>query len=71
MPETRVKRVVTVRALRGQDPGADERDWSTATPEERMNAVWELTKLCMLWNTQGQDAQRLQRSVVRIQRARR
>lgn len=69
MSETKAKRVVSVRAYRGQDPGEEERDWASATPEERMNAVWELTKLCLLWNAQGQDAQRLQRSIVRIQRS--
>jgi hypothetical protein len=69
--EPRAKRVVTVRVVRGKDPGASSDDWSSATPEQRMNAVWELTKLCLLWSSQGADAPRLQRSVVRIQRARR
>ena len=69
--EARPKRIVTARAVRGPDPGASTQDWASATPEERMNAVWELTRLCLLWNAQTPDAPRLQRSVVRIQRARR
>jgi hypothetical protein len=66
--EPREKRVVTVRAIRGRDPGEGREDWASATPEERMAAVWELTRLCLLWNSKGQDAPRLQRSVVRAQR---
>jgi hypothetical protein len=63
------KRVVTVRAVRGKDPGASANDWASATPEQRMSAVWELTRLCLLWNSKVRDAPRLQRSVVRVQRA--
>jgi hypothetical protein len=47
----RSKRVVTVRAIRGADPGAHVDDWAAATPEQRMNAVWELTRLCLLWTS--------------------
>lgn len=66
--EGRAGRVITVRGHRGQDPGEEADEWAGATLEERMNAVWELTKLCLLWNTEDPDAYRLQRSIVHIQR---
>ena len=37
--------------------------------EERMSAVWELTRLCLQWGSTGRDAPRLQRAVVRAQRS--
>jgi hypothetical protein len=68
MTEAPRKRVVTVRAIRGTDPGEAPDEWASATPEERMEAVWDLTRLCMQWGSQGEDAPRLQRSVARVQR---
>ena len=68
MSDQRVERVVTVRAIRGKDPGSAPGEWASATPEARMEAVWELTRLCMLWNAKAEVAPRLQKSVVRIQR---
>lgn len=53
-------------------PGAPELaadDWTDLTAEQRIDAVWTLTKACMAWNSEGDDEPRLQRSVVHIQRA--
>ena len=50
----------------GMEP-TDDRDFGGATPEERIEAVWELTLLCLAWG--GSDNEpRLQRSVSRVQR---
>jgi hypothetical protein len=40
------------------------------TPEERIDAVWTLTKACMGWNSEGADEHRLRKEVVRITRRR-
>ena len=42
-----------------------------STPESRMEAVWDLTLMCLAWRRGPVSELRLQRSVVRIQRARR
>jgi len=39
------------------------------TPEERINAVWELTLLCLAWQGDQTVEPRLQRSVSRVQRS--
>ena len=59
---------VTSRVIRpGQSPPPDD-GWQRASVEERIAAVWELTKLCWAWRDESGDEHRLQRSVVRIQR---
>jgi hypothetical protein len=60
---------VTVRVIRPGDLPSKERDWETTTPEERINAVWELTLLCLAWQGEQADEPRLQRSVSRVQRS--
>ena len=49
----------------------DERSWQESTMEELINAVWELTRLCLLWQAQGIDEPGLQRSISRVQRPQR
>lgn len=49
---------------------ADE-TWRTMTIEERIAAVREVTLRCAMWSTNGDPEPRLQRSVGRVQRARR
>ena len=62
---------VTGRVIRPADSPPVDRDWEDATPDERIEAVWQLTRLCMAWQWESPDEPRLQRSVVHIQRARR
>ena len=62
---------VTSRIIRKGDPLPEERDWEGSTPEERINAVWDLTLLCLAWNSDQAGEPRLQRSISRIQRPRR
>ena len=58
---------ITTRIIRQAPPPVERSDWEGSTPEERLNAVWLLTRLCLEWSETGES--RLQRSVCRIQRA--
>jgi hypothetical protein len=40
---------LTARVIRPGDSSQDDPGWITATPEERMSAVWDLTLLCLAW----------------------
>lgn len=60
---------MTTRVIRPDAPPLDDAGWDTATPEERINAVWELTLLCLAWQGDQTDEPRLQRSVSRVQRS--
>ena len=62
---------VTSRIIRKGDPLPEERDWESSTPEERINAAWDLTLLGLAWNSDQVGEPRLQRSISRIQRPRR
>jgi hypothetical protein len=62
MNDSAKRKKITSRIIRPGDPVPDQQDWRSATPEERMNAVWDLTLLCQV------DEPRLQRSISRIQR---
>jgi hypothetical protein len=61
-------KTITSRIIRPGDKVEDESYWDKATPAERINAVWELTLLCLAWQPNRTDEPRLQRSVSRIQR---
>ena len=62
------RKKVTSFIVRPGDPVPDQQYWDNATPEERMNAVWELTLLCLTWQPNQNREPRLQRSISRIQR---
>jgi hypothetical protein len=64
-------RTIVSRVIRPGDPPGTTAETEISTPEERMNTVWELTRLCLAWRTEPPGESRLQRSVVRIQRQRR
>lgn len=70
MDESSPRRVVTTRVLRRGDPQPTDRDWEGTTPEERIEAVWQLTLLCLAWGEDRAGEPRLQRSVSRVQRRR-
>ncbi len=63
--------VLKTRVFRDGASPSDEADWSSYTPGERMNAVWDLTRACLAWQVEDPSALRLQRSVSRVQRSRR
>lgn len=60
---------ITVKVIRGGLPEPPDNDWSMASPEERIEAVWTLTELCLAWNKLSATVPRLQRTVTRVQRA--
>lgn len=62
---------ITSRVIRNGLPEPPDNDWSMATPEERIEAVWTLTKLCLAWNSLSPSEPRLQRTITRVQRSRR
>jgi len=68
MNDSAKRKKITSRIIRPGDPVPDQQDWRSATPEERMNAVWDLTLLCLTWQSNQVDEPRLQRSISRIQR---
>jgi len=62
---------IKVTVIRNGLPEPPDTDWSLASPEERIEAVWTLTELCLSWNNPSTSVPRLQRTVTRIQRAQR
>ena len=66
--QDRTHRRVTSRIIRPGEPEPPDLDWRTMTIEQRIAAVWELTKLSYAWNHDDPGAIRLQRSVVHVQR---
>ena len=68
MDSASLRKNITSRVIRPGEPRPEEHEWENSTPEERINAVWELTLLCLGWQGDQADEPRLQRSVSRIQR---
>lgn len=60
---------IVTRVIRAGDTPRMTSETDTTTPEERMEAVWELTRLCLAWRTEPFGEPRLQRSVIRVQRS--
>ena len=71
MPESSRSRQMTVRVIRDGQPEPPDNEWPMTSAEERIEAVWTLTKLCMAWNEQSDFEPRLQRTITRLQRAQR
>jgi hypothetical protein len=62
---------IEVRVIRDGLPEPQDNDWLMVSPEERIEAVWMLTKLCLAWNNPSEIEPRLQRTVTRLQRGKR
>lgn len=62
---------IRVRVIRNGLPEPPDNDWSMVSPEERIEAVWTLTELCLAWNKSSSSEPRLQRTVTSLQRAQR
>jgi hypothetical protein len=69
MVEDSRSKQMTVRVIRDGTPEPPDDDWASASPEERIEAVWTLTKLCLAWNNPSASEPRLQRTITRVQRA--
>jgi hypothetical protein len=67
----RTGRAITTRVVREGHGSAPSDDWAGTTVAQRIDAVWELTQQCLLWNRSSSDELRLQRSHCRVQRPRR
>lgn len=65
---SKAPRKITSKIIRPGEQEPEEDYWARATPAERMNAVWELTLLCLQWQAGHNDEPRLQRSISRVQR---
>src|SRR5437660_12326583 len=50
-------------------PSPPDNEWFDSSPEERIEAVWTLTELCLAWKKDLTGEPRLQRTVTHIQRA--
>jgi hypothetical protein len=62
---------ISGRVIRnGQEEPRDD-GWLDSSPEERIEAVWTLTELCLAWNNHSADEPRLQRTITRVERSRR
>ena len=62
---------ISGRVIRGGRSEPLDDQWIGTSSEERIEAVWTLTNLCLAWNQQPARELRLQRTVTRLQRARR
>lgn len=71
MSEDSQAKEITVRVLRDGLPEPPDMDWSLATPEERIEAVWILTKLCWSWNNPSDDEPQMQKHITRVIRGKR
>jgi hypothetical protein len=60
---------MTTRVIRDGHAEPIESEWADSSPEERIEAVWRLTKLCLAWSQELAGEPRLQRTVTRLQRA--
>jgi hypothetical protein len=71
MERTSPRKNVITRVIRNGHPLTQESHWNKATPEQRIEGVWDLTLLCLAWRSKQADEPRLQRSISRIQRPQR
>ena len=71
MSETSPREKMTVRVIREGQAEPPDNSWLDSSSEERIEAVWTLTKLCLAWKEHLAGEPRLQRTVTRLQRAQR
>jgi len=63
------RRNIVSRVIRPGTPMPADDGWDAATVNERIAAVWEITRQCLAYNRDPNDEPRLQRSVSRVQRS--
>ena len=71
MPGDSQDKEIKVGVIRDGLPELPDKDWSLASPEERIEAVWTLTKLRWGWNNPSADELRMQRNITRVLRGQR
>lgn len=65
------RRIVTSRIIRPGQPIPLDDEWLACSVEERVAAVWRLTRLCYAWRQEGVDEPRLHRATSSVQRSHR
>lgn len=71
MPQTPSTEKMTSKVIRDAQVEPFDDAWFGTSPEQRIEAVWTLTKLCLAWKETLTGEPRLQRTVTRLQRTRR
>ena len=51
--------MITSRLIRSPQRESLNDEWADSSPDERIEAVWTLTKACFAWNAEGLDEPRL------------
>ena len=69
MKTSHYRKHISGRVIRPGDPPGDDPERDASTPEERIEAVWDLTLLCLAWQGDQTGEPRLQRSIRRVQRS--
>jgi hypothetical protein len=59
---------ISINIIRDGQAEPFDNGWESSTPEERIEAVWTLTKLCSAWSEELTDESRVQRTITRVQR---
>ena len=62
------RRIVTTRIIRPGQPIPLDDEWLACSVEERVLAVWRLTRLCYAWRQEGVGEPRLHRATSSVQR---
>jgi hypothetical protein len=60
---------ISIKLIRDGQAEPFDDEWDNSSPEERIEGVWTLTKICLAWNNHLTDEPRLQRNITRIQRS--
>jgi hypothetical protein len=69
MLEVSPHKEISVKLIRDGQAEPFDDGWDNSSPEERIEGVWTLTRLCLAWNNRLTDEPRLQRNITRIQRS--
>jgi hypothetical protein len=69
MQEDSPNKEISVKIIRDGQAEPFDDEWDNSSPEERIEAVWTLTRLCLAWNNQLTEEPRLQRNITRVQRS--
>jgi hypothetical protein len=69
MLEASPHKEISVKLIRDGQAEPFDDGWDNSSPEERIEGVWTLTRLCLAWNNQLTDEPRLQRNITRVQRS--
>jgi hypothetical protein len=63
-----VRPAIQTHVIRPRQAEPPDREWLNRTMAERIEAVWELTKISLAWNQDTSTEPRLQKSMTRILR---